>query len=129
MNLPKEFNEYAKRGIIRRCSVNRSRAEFLVSEVEKALRGLDKRVGVMGIDEDNANSLIKDCYDIIMELIRAKLLLSGYCSAGQFAHEAEISYLREQKFLDNDLFFINNLRFFRNSLRENIKCRVCPAGS
>ena len=47
----------------------------------------------MGIDDDNANSIVKDCYDIIMELIRAKLLLDGYSSSGQFAHEAEVSYL------------------------------------
>lgn len=70
----------------------------------------------MGIDEDNANSIVKDCYDIIMELIRAKLLLSGYCSAGQFAHEAEVSYLKKCDFSDKEISFINDLRYFRNSV-------------
>lgn len=116
MNLPKEFEEYVKRRIIKKCSINKPRAEFLIGEAEKALRGLNKRVEVMGIDEDNANSIVKDCYDIIMELIRAKLFLTGYCSAGQFAHEAEVSYLKKNGFSDNEVSFINDLRYFRNSV-------------
>lgn len=115
MNLPKDFEEYVRRGIIKKCSVNKSRAEFLIDESEKALRGLNKRVNIMKIDEDNVNSIVKDCYDIIMELIRAKLLLTGYCSGGQFAHEAEVSYLRKCGFSENEVSFINDLRYFRNS--------------
>jgi len=115
MSLPKEFNEYVNKGIIKRCSINSPRAEFLIGETEKAFRGLNKRLEAMGIDEDNANSIVKDCYDIIMELIRAKLFLTGYCSAGQFAHEAEISYLKECGFSSNEILFINDLRHFRNS--------------
>ena len=110
------FEEYVEQGIIKKCSVNRPRAKFLIDEAEKALRGLNKRVELMGIDEDNANSIIKDCYDIVMELIRAKLLLTGYCSAGQFAHEAEISYLKKFEFSDNEVSFMNELRYFRNSV-------------
>lgn len=96
--------------------MDRSRAEFLITEAEKSFRGLIKRLEIMGIDEDNANSIIKDCYDIIMELIRAKLLLVGYNSAGQFAHEAEVSYLRKLKFPDPEISFLNDLRYFRNSV-------------
>ncbi len=111
-----QFEEYVQQGVIKKCSVNMPRAEFLIAESEKSLRGLHKRVEIMGIDEDNANSIIKDCYDIIMELIRAKLLLTGYCSTGQFAHEAEVSYLKKQGFSDNEVLFMNNLRYFRNSV-------------
>lgn len=112
----REFENYVKQGIIKKCSINKSRAEFLINEAEKTFRGLNKRLEIMGIDEDAANSIVKDCYDIIMELIRAKLLLTGYCSAGQFAHEAEISYLKKCGFSDNDVSFINDLRYFRNSV-------------
>jgi hypothetical protein len=97
MSMPKEFEEYVKEGIIRKCSINKPRAEFLINETEKAFRGLNKRLEAMEIDEDNANSIIKDCYDAIMELVRAKLLLTGYSSAGQFAHEAEISYAEKRQ--------------------------------
>ncbi|MDI6737804.1 MAG: hypothetical protein QME12_04790 [Nanoarchaeota archaeon] len=70
----------------------------------------------IGINENNANSIIKDCYDIIMEMIRAKLLLKGYSSAGQFAHEGEVSYLKKAGFPDSEVSFLNDLRYFRNSI-------------
>jgi len=116
MKLPKKFEEYLVKGIIKKCSVNKSRAQFLIEESEKSLRGLNKRINVMQIDEDNANSIVKDCYDIIMELIRAKLLLDGYNSSGRFAHEAEVSYLKKLGFSDNEVASINELRYFRNSV-------------
>ncbi|MFA5888444.1 MAG: hypothetical protein WC852_07080 [Candidatus Nanoarchaeia archaeon] len=116
MNLPKDFEEYVKEGIIRKCSVNKQRAEFLIGESNRTLKGLYERVEVIGINENNANSIIKDCYDVIMELIRAKLLLTGYCSAGQFAHEGEVSYLKKAGFPDTEVSFLNDLRYFRNSI-------------
>ena len=116
MNLPQPFEKYVQQGIIIKCSINRPRAEFLLAEAEKSFRGLQKRIAAMGIDDENTNSIIKDCYDIMMELIRAKLLLIGYCSAGQFAHEAEISYLKKCGFSDYNVSFINEIRYFRNSI-------------
>jgi len=116
MKLPKNFEEYLTKGVIKKCSINKSRAEFLIEESEKSLRGLKKRIDIMEIDDDNANSIIKDCYDILMELIRAKLLLDGYNSSGQFAHEAEVSYLKKLGFSDNEVAFINDLRYFKNSI-------------
>lgn len=116
MILPRDFEEYLSKGIIRRCLAEKPRAKFLVNESDKSLRGLKKRLEMMGIDDDNANSIVKDCYDIVMEVIRAKLLLDGYSSSGQFAHEAEISYLKKLGFLDNEVLFINELRYFRNSV-------------
>ena len=116
MKLPKNFEEYLTKGVIKKCSINKSRAEFLIEESEKSLRGLKKRIDIMEIDDDNANSIIKDCYDILMELIRAKLLLDGYNSSGQFAHEAEVSYLKKLGFSDYEVGFINDLRYFRNSI-------------
>ena len=116
MNLPKKFEEYLAKGVLKKCSINSSRAKFLIEESEKSLRGLKKRIDIMEIDDDNANSIIKDCYDILMELIRAKLLLDGYNSSGQFAHEAEVSYLKKLGFSDNEVAFINDLRYFKNSI-------------
>ncbi len=116
MTMPKNFEEYLNKGIIKKCSPDYSRSKFLIEESEKSLRGLKKRLEVMEIEEDNANSIVKDCYDIIMELIRAKLLLEGYNSSGQFAHEAEVSYLKKLGFSDNEISFMNELRYFRNSV-------------
>ena len=70
----------------------------------------------IGINEKNANSVIKDCYDILMELIRAKLLIEGYNSSGSYAHEAEVSYMKVLGFEENEIAFMNELRYFRNGI-------------
>jgi len=114
MNLPKDFEEYLKTGIIKKSSPDIRRAEFLVQETLKALNGLNERLELVGINENNANSIIKDCHDILLELIRAKLLISGYNSSGQFSHEAEVAYLKVLKFPDTEIAFMNDLRYYRN---------------
>ena len=116
MNLPKEFEYYLQKKIMRKSSPDKPRAEFLIKESEISLEGLKERIKIIGINDKNANSIIKDCYDIMMELIRAKILLDGYASSGSYAHEAEISYLEKLKFPDNELSFLNELRYFRNSI-------------
>jgi hypothetical protein len=40
----------------------------------------------------------------------------GYVSSGQYAHEAEVAYLQVLKFQENDIIFLNELRYFRNSV-------------
>ncbi len=116
MNLPRKFEEYEKIGVARKVSPDKSRAEFLIQESRNSLEGLKERVEKLGIHNQNANSIIKDCYDIILELIRAKLFLEGYNISGNFAHEAEISYLLKKGFKDNEIMFLNELRYFRNSI-------------
>jgi hypothetical protein len=115
MRLPKEFEYYLKKKIIRKISPDLSRAKFLLKESEISLEGLKERIKIIGINNKNSNSIIRDCYNIIMEKIRARLLLKGYSSSGNYSHEAELSYLREISFSDNEISFLNNLRYFRNS--------------
>ncbi len=116
MKLPKPFGEYLDKGIIRKILPDKSRARFLIEEANNSFQGLKERIEKIGINDKNSNSIIKDCYDIIMELIRAKLLIEGYKSSGLFAHEAEVSYLRELKFSNNEVSFLNEMRYFRNSV-------------
>ena len=116
MKMPKKFKEYIEEGIIKKIISDKEKAIFLIAESEKSLRGLNKRIKLMGIDEENTNSIIKDIYDIIMELVRAKLLIEGYKSSGQFSHEAEVSFLIELGFSDNEVLFLNQLRYSRNSI-------------
>ena len=59
---------------------------------------------------------VKSCYDILMEIVRAKMLLDGYNASGFGAHEAEVSYLRILKFNENDVQFADQMRFFRNGM-------------
>ena len=51
-----------------------------------------------------------------MELIRAKLFLDGYSSSGNYSHEAERSYLKNLGFPETEISFLNELRYFRNSI-------------
>ncbi|MCX6795913.1 MAG: hypothetical protein NTW06_00235 [Candidatus Falkowbacteria bacterium] len=116
MKTAKTFEEYVKDGTIKRASKNGAKAKFLIEESQNSLEGLKERIEQIGINNKNANSIIKDCYDILMELVRANLLLRGYNSSGYFAHEAEVSYLAKLKFPDEDVSFLNEVRFFRNSI-------------
>ena len=116
MNLPNEFEYYLQRRIVRKITLGKPRAEFLIKESETSLEGLKERIKIIRIHDKNANSIIKDCYDIVMELIRAKLLLDGYSASGNYAHEAEISYLKKLGFPDSEISFLNELRYFRNSI-------------
>lgn len=116
MKLPRDFEDYLGTGVIRKIKKDNQKAEFLVKESEASFRGLTKRLNQMGVEEDTVNSIIKDCYDILMELIRAKLFLDGYSSSGNFSHEAEISYLKKLNFDENKIRFFNELRYNRNSI-------------
>lgn len=116
MKLPREFKYYLKKGVIRKLTPDKPRSKFLVKESEVSLEGLKERIKIIGINNKNANSIIKDCYDIMMELVRAKLLLEGYSSSGRYAHEGEISYLQKLGFPDSEISFLNGLRYYRNSV-------------
>ncbi len=68
------------------------------------------------LSDSNANSFVKSCYDILMELIRARMILEGYNASGFGAHEAEVSYMRILGFNENDVQFTDQIRFFRNGM-------------
>lgn len=52
----------------------------------------------------------------MLELVRAKMLTEGYNASGPGAHEAEVSFLSKMGSNDNDVAFINEIRYFRNSV-------------
>lgn len=112
----KNFDEFVKEGIVKKQHADLSRAKFLAKESEKSHLFLIDIIKNISINNDNANSIIKISYDIIMELIRAEMLLHGFNASGQGAHEAEVAYLREIGFSENDIQFTNQLRYFRNRI-------------
>lgn len=116
MNLPFDFEYYIVQGIVKKQSPNLPRAEFLKNESDKSLIGLKNRIEKMGIDEFNANSIIKDIQDIILEKIRAKMLLAGLNATGNFAHEAEVAFMSQLNFTDHEISFVNELRQARNGI-------------
>lgn len=111
-----DFEDFIRTKVVKVQDPDRSRAEFLKKEAENSYMFLQEKISKIGISPHNANDYIKSCYDILMELIRAKMLLQGYNAAGKGAHGAEVAYLRILGFKENDVQFADQVRFFRNGM-------------
>ena len=116
MKAIRHFEEFIKENIAKRQYPDKSRAKFLIEESENSYENLLEMIEKLKITDDNANMFVKACYDILMELIRAKMLLEGYNASGSGAHEAEVAYMRNLGFSEHDVQFADQLRFFRNGM-------------
>lgn len=112
----KEFEEYLDEGIAKKQTPDPLRAKSLVEESDEAYDILKSYIKNMGITDKNANHLIKNAYDILMELVRANMHSKGFSSSGKGGHEAEVSFLRTMRFSENDVEFADTLRYFRNGI-------------
>ena len=112
----KKFEEFIGENIVKKQGIDSSRAEFLVKEAENSYNNLLEMMQKIKLNDSNANVFVKSCYDILMELIRAKMLLEGYNASGFGAHEAEVSYMRVLGFDEKDAQFAGQMRFFRNGM-------------
>lgn len=110
------FKEFEKLRIVKKQAPDRSRSEFLMEEAERGYAYLLELIEKLGVNENNANDFVKSCHDIIMELIRAKMLMNGYNASGFGAHEAEVAYLRVLGFSEKDVQFADQIRYFRNGM-------------
>ncbi|MBU1203482.1 MAG: hypothetical protein KKG60_00235 [Nanoarchaeota archaeon] len=113
----KDFEEFIKKGIMEKRSPDIARAKSLIEEAKKRNKFIREVLSKVGISEDNANYYIENSYDILIETIRARLLLKGYNSSGQGSHEAEVAYLRKMNFKEGDVRLMNELRCFRNGIK------------
>lgn len=116
MRYLKPFADFIKEGVVKRVSVNPERAKSLINESERKMRSIKLQLEKIGVIEDNANDYVEQCFDSIMNLVRAKLYLRGYYASGLGAHEAEVSYLREMSFTENEIQFADQVRYFRNGI-------------
>lgn len=112
----RKFDEFIKGNIVKKQSIDTSRAEFLIKEAKNSYDNLLEMIKKLKVEDNNANMFVKSCYDLLMELIRAKMLLDGYNASGVGAHEAEVSYMRVLGFDENDVQFADQMRFFRNGI-------------
>ena len=74
----RKFEEFIKENVVKKQSKDKSRAEFLIKESENSYNVLLEMLEQLKISDNNANLFVKSCYDILTELIRAKMLLEGY---------------------------------------------------
>lgn len=116
MRAIREFEEFLTEGVVKKQSKDMPRASFLFNESAKSYKGLTEMIARISLNDDNANLFVKMCYDILMEMIRAKMLQDGYNASGLGAHEAEVSYMRVLGFDEKDVRFADQLRFFRNGM-------------
>lgn len=116
MNIIKNFKEFINKGIVKIQTPDKHRAEFLTKESEQNYFYLLELIEKIGVNNNNANHYIKSCYDILMELVRAKMLLEGYNASGFGAHEAEVSYMTNIGFKEHEVRFADQMRFFRNGM-------------
>jgi hypothetical protein len=112
----KSFEEYIKEGIVKKITPDNNRSENLKAEAERKYNLLTTFIDKIGVNEDIANDYVEYCYNIIMYLIRAKMLKEGYSSSGQGAHEAEVAFSRKIGFSDMEVNLLDQLRYFRNGI-------------
>ena len=103
----KDFEEYLKKGLVKTRKENVVRVKRILEEADKRL----KFFNALPISEEGANYIIENMYDVIRELIEAKMLLDGYKS---YSHEATVSYLKKLGFFSSEVEFMDELRDIRN---------------
>jgi len=112
----KNFEDFIEENVVKKQVLDISRATSLKKDSEREYSSLLEIIDKIGINDNNANTVIKLCYDIIMDIIRAKMLEKGFNATGYDAHKAEVSYLRELKFNEKYVQFCDQLRYFRNGI-------------
>lgn len=116
MKILKKFEEFLKEGVVKKQFPDEIRAMDLISQSNKTFKSVMEISDKIGVNDINSEIIIKESYDAVMTLIRAKLLLAGFNSSGVGAHEAEVAYLRELNFFESEVQFLNQLRYFRNGI-------------
>jgi len=111
-----DFKEFIEKGTVKKQSPNKIRVKFLIKEAEKDYSFLLQLLSHFEITNENANSFIKSGYDILMEIIRAKMLLDGFNASGFEAHKAEVAYLRILKLEEKEVRFVDQMRYYRNGM-------------
>jgi hypothetical protein len=106
-----EFEDFIKKGDVKKKEANKILAEALKKSAEKNIRFIKK----LDINDENAEHIVQDCYNVVRELIGAKLALDGYKS---YSHEATILYLKKFKQItEPEIAFADNLRKLRNNIK------------
>ncbi len=114
MNPMWQFEEYVKSGIVKTQAPDFSRANALKRDAEQTLQFLKSIIEKIGITEQNATTIIKMSYDLLMDMIRAKMLQKGFHARGEGAHEATVAYLRVLQYREQDVQFADQMRKARH---------------
>ena len=106
-----EFEDFIKSSDVKIRGKNEILAKALIKSSERGIRYVKRQK----IDAESAEHVTSDIYDIIRELIEAKLCFEGYKS---YSHEATISFLKRfLEFKESEIIFLDNLRKIRNGIK------------
>ncbi len=111
----KEFKEYLSSGIVKKQSTNKQRALSIIEGVERTDLFLSTTLKSIPREKWYSNFIVDQCYDILLESIRAIMFLDGFNSGT--SHEAEISYLRALPFSEKEIRFLDEIRYCRNGIK------------
>lgn len=105
------FKEFLEQGMIKNKRKDEARAKSLVEGAEKRKRVMEK---YLPVNQETAVQITEECYDIIRELLEAKLSKEGYKS---YNHEAVVAYLEELGFPKDEIVFVDKLREIRHGTK------------
>jgi hypothetical protein len=111
----KSFDEFMKSGKAKTQTPNRQRAISLAKEAKDKKEFLNISIASIPPQKMNPNFIVDSCYDIMLEMIRARMLLDGF-NAGS-SHEAEVSYMERLGFPETDISFMDEIRYYRNGTK------------
>lgn len=106
----REFESFLNEKDVKKKGKDEARARSLSEEAEKRKKFVER----ISLSDEDANYIIENIYDVIRQLIEAKLSLEGYKS---YSHEATVSYLKKLDFSDNQIRFLDELRKIRNGIK------------
>jgi len=111
----KDFNEFLKEGIVRKHSPNAQRALSLFKEANEKKEFLEFTLKNTPTERMLPNFIIEYCYDIMLETLRARMLLNGFSSGN--SHEAEVAYSISIGFTKQEAQFLDQIRYNRNGIK------------
>ncbi|MEK6834920.1 MAG: hypothetical protein AABX61_01510 [Nanoarchaeota archaeon] len=111
----KDFKEFLALKVVNKQMPNKERAISLIEDSEKKKEYMETTIKLIPKQKWNSNVIVDQCYDILIELIRAKLFLDGYNSKS--SHEAEVSYMKIIGFSEAETKQMDELRYYRNGTK------------
>ncbi|MFH1249344.1 MAG: hypothetical protein V1660_04295 [archaeon] len=111
----KQFEEFVENGTVKKQTPNTKRALSVFKEASRKKEYLELSIKSIPKEKMSPNFIADYCYDIIMEIVRAKMFIEGYNSGS--SHEAEVSYMKLIGFQEQEVEFMDELRYYRNGTK------------
>ena len=105
------FKEFLELGFVKKKRKDEARARSLIDGSERRKQVMEK---YLPLNSETAVQIIEESYDIIRELLEARLSKEGYKS---YNHEAVILYLAELGFSKDKVLFVDRLREIRHGTK------------